>query len=367
MKRTDLLTFLLMLFAFSSFAQFHTLKIPKASQNVIETQTLGVTDITITYGSPALRGRNVWENIDIIPQEGNPIAWRAGANLATTISFSTDVMIEGKSLKAGEYGFHIIPKKDNYTLLFVQPAQQWGSYYLDVDKDAVLKVNVNSESCAKSEQLDYEFLNRTENSLVVGLEWDEKRIPFKVEVDLNKTVIESFRSELRGINTYHWQAWNDAALWCLNHNTNLEEALKWANRSINGGYNGFAGNENSANTITKLRLLKKLGKTTDFDNTIKKASEARFNNHDINEFNIAMLRFGKHKSAYDYSTKYFKMFPNQWSLLLNRSIAAYFLGKQKQAVKDVEKVITLAPKQFEPRLKEIIKEFKTKTFKLTPY
>lgn len=365
MKRTHLLISLFMLLSYSSFAQFHTLKIPKASQTVVETQTLGITDITITYGSPAMRGRNVWK--DLVPQGGNPIAWRAGANMATTISFSTDVMIEGQPLAAGEYGFHIIPENEQYTLLFVQPAQQWGSYYLDIEKDAVLKVLVNSESCAKSEQLDYEFLNRTENSLSIGLEWGEKRIPFKVEVDLNKTVIESFRNELRGINTYHWQAWNDAALWCLNHNTNLEEALKWVNRSINGGYNGFAGNENSTNTITKLRLLKKLGKKTDFDNAIQKALQVRFNSHDINEFNIAMLRFGEYDSAYNYAKKYFEMFPDQWSLLLNRGIAAYHLGKEKQAVKDVEKVIGMAPKQFEPRLKEIIKEFKSKTYNLTPY
>lgn len=204
MKRTDLLTFLLMLFAFSSFAQFHTLNIPQSSPKITETQKLGVTDITINYSSPALRGRDVWSNPNIIPQNGNPYAWRAGANMGTTIEFSTDVKIEGQLLKAGIYGFHIIPKNDKYTLLFAHNYNQWGSYYLDQEKDVTLKVTVNPESCAKSEQLDYEFLNRTENSLVIGLEWGKKRIPFKVEVDLNTTVVESLRSELRGINTYHW-------------------------------------------------------------------------------------------------------------------------------------------------------------------
>ena len=104
--------------------------------------------------------------------------------------------------------------------------------------------------------------------LVIGLEWEKRRIPFKVEVDLNTTTVESFRSELRGINTYHWQAWNDAALWCLNHNTNLEEALQWANRSINGGYGGFAADKNVTNISTKIRLLKKLDKPEELQNTI---------------------------------------------------------------------------------------------------
>ena len=84
---------------------------------------------------------------------------------------------------------HIIPRNDTYTLLFAHNYNLWGSYYLDMDKDITIEVTVNPESCALSEQLDFEFLNRTDNSLVIGLEWGKKRIPFKVEVDLNKTVV----------------------------------------------------------------------------------------------------------------------------------------------------------------------------------
>lgn len=365
MKRKVIFVLVALTSSISVFAQFHTLNIPRTSPKVTESQRLGVTDITIDYSSPALRGRDVWNTE--IPKEGNPIPWRAGANMATTVSFSTDVLIEEQPLKAGIYGFHIIPKDDTYTLLFAHAHDQWGSYYLDVKKDISLKVTVNPEKCAKSEQLDYEFLNRNENSLVIGLEWGEKRIPFKVEVDLNKTVVESFRSELRGINTYHWQAWNDAALWCLNHNTNLEEALTWANRSINGGYGGFAANKNPANMVTKLRLLKKIGNNEAFDETFLDMQNMHVDSHDANEINIAMLRFGKHKEALEYASKMYKNYPEAWSLLLNRGIANYFSGNKTKAIKDVQKVIPMAPEQFANRLNEIIDEFKTDTYKLTPY
>lgn len=241
-------------------AQFHTLKRPHASPRVIEKQLLGITEIEVDYSAPLVKGRDVWNDPSIVPQNGNPFPWRAGANMNTTISFSTDVKIENHKLKAGTYGIHIIPDDDVYTVMFAHNHHQWGSYYVDEAKDVSLKIKVKAESCTKSEQLDFEFLERTKNCLVIGLEWDEKRIPFKVEVDLNKTVVESFRSELRGLNTYRWEAWNDAARWCLNNNTNLEEALVWVNRSINGGLKGYAANKNKWNLRTKIRLLEKLGK-----------------------------------------------------------------------------------------------------------
>ncbi len=362
MKRAIFYTLLFLLISNMSFGQFHTMKIPMSSPKVSETQRLGITDITINYSSPALRNRDVWNTV--IPQGGDPIAWRAGANMSTTMEFTTEVFIEGQALKAGRYGFHIIPENDRYTLLFVQPADQWGSYYLDVDKDSVLKVTVTSETCAKTEQLDYEFLNRTENSLVIGLEWGEKRIPFKVEVDLNNSVVGSFRDELRGINTYHWQAWNDAALWCLNHNTNLEEALSWTNRSIEGGYGGFAANKNITNLSTKMRLLKRLNYTDELNVVIEDTKQMSLNEHDANEFNILLLRLGSYEEALNYSKSSLKTYPEAWSIILNKSIANYLLGNSNAAVKDISKVKELAPERFLNRLGEIENEFRNNSYQL---
>ena len=367
MKLRSIFSLLMLFSVMNVFAQFHTMKIPQASPEVSETQRLGVTDITINYSSPALRGRDVWNNPNIIHQNNEPRPWRAGANMATTINFSTDVKIEGESLKAGTYAFFVTARENNYELLFAHNHQQWGSYYLDQDKDISLRVTVNAESCANSEQLDYEFLNRKENELTIGLEWGEIRLPFKVEVDLNKTVVESFRSELRGINTYHWQAWNDAALWCLNHDTNLEEALTWANRSIEGGLNGFAADKNPSNVITKLRLLKRLNQIDSFEETFLDMQNMLVDSHDANEINIAMLRFGKNEAALDYAGKMYKAYPEEWTFLLNHGIANYFVGNKTKAIKDVEKVIPLAPDYLKNRLNEIISEFKSDKYALTQY
>ena len=364
MKKTIYLSLLTLLVSTASFAQFHTLKIPKTSPKVKEIQRVGVTDITINYSSPALRGRDVWNNPNIIPQRGNPIAWRAGANMGTTIEFSTDVLIEGNTLTAGIYGFHIIPKNDTYTLLFAHHHDQWGSYYLDVDKDVTLKVAVNPETCANSEQLDYEFLNRTENAVVIGVEWGEKRIPFKVEVDLNKTVVESFRSELRGINTYHWQAWNDAANWCLDHNTNLKEALEWTNRSINGGYGGFAANKNVSNMETKIKLLDKLNRYKEMQEAVTDAKSILVKANDAYDLTKFFLRMSLYQEALNYSEQSIEDHPESWFLLLNKGVSNYFLKNKKAAIKDVKAVIKIAPENYKDRLEEIIKEFETDSYQL---
>lgn len=363
MKKTIYLSSIAFLVSIATFAQFHTMNIPESSPKVKESQRLGITDITINYNSPALRDRDVWNNTNIIPQEGSPYAWRAGANMNTTIEFSTDVIIEGQVLKAGLYGFHIIPKNDTYTLLFAHNNHQWGSYYLDVDKDVTLKVTVNPETCAKSEQLDYEFLNRTENSVVVGVEWGEKRIPFKVEVDLNKTVIASFRSELRGLNTYRWEAWNDAANWCLNHDTNLEEALDWANRSINGGAGGFAANKNISNLTTKIRLLNALNKNDEVSSSILEAMNLEVTVYQAYNFIRFLLQNEYYADALKFSERSLKAYPSTWFLEINRGISHYFLKNKKDALKDLNRALKTAPEAYQTRLNQVIKEVEQGTYK----
>jgi tetratricopeptide (TPR) repeat protein len=339
------------------------MKIPQPSPKVLETQRLGITDITVDYSSPATRGRDVWSNV--INGYGDPnLAWRAGANMNTRISFSTDVTINGNSLKAGSYGFHIDAEGDDFTLMFAHHDNQWGSYYLDREKHVALAIKVKSEDCPFSEQLDYEFINRTDSTVVIALEWGDKRIPFTVGVDLNKTVVESFRYELLGINTYRWEAWNDAAQWCLNHDTNLEEALAWVNRSINGGYNGFSANRNVTNMTTKAQLQNRLGKTEELNNTISELTAMDMSPGETNGLTIFLLRIDKAGSAQNILTAALDKYPDAWYLKLNLGLSYYFLDNPNRALKELAVVQQEAPQNFQPRLKEIIEEVRNGTYKI---
>ncbi len=363
MKKT-LFTLLLSGVITLSFTQFHTVKIPTPSPKVIETQRLGITDITVDYHSPAVRGRDIWN--DVVGSYSDPnLAWRAGANMNTRISFTTDVLIEGQSLKAGSYGFHIDTQEDgSWTLMFAHHDNQWGSYYLNRDEHIALKVNVTPTSAPFSEQLDYKFIDRTENSVVIALDWGEKRIPLTVSVDLNKTVVANFRYELLGINTYRWEAWNDAASWCLNHDTNLEEALQWANRSVNGGYNGFSANKNVANMTTKARLEKKLNKAEALEATLNEIKSMSLSAYEANGLAIFLLQSNRPKDAFEITNNALKNAPGTWYLTLNLGLCQYFLGNKKAALKSLAEAEKNTPQGFKSRLAEIKEEVTNGTYKV---
>ena len=163
----------MLFFVFSSYAQENKIRVsPKASVM----QTVGFTDVTIDYSRPGVKGRTIWG--ELVPYNK---VWRAGANEATTINFSTDVTIEGKSLPAGKYGFFTIPNKDSWTIIFNKVADQWGAFQYNEAEDA-LRVTVKPESNNFQEWLAYRIAKTGDKSAVISLEWEKLKVPFKIEV-----------------------------------------------------------------------------------------------------------------------------------------------------------------------------------------
>jgi len=141
-------------------------------------QTVGFTDIRIVYSRPGVKGRVIWGKL--VPYDA---VWRAGANEATKISFSTDVIVEGKNLKKGSYSFFVIPGKNEWTLIFNKVADQWGAFEYNESEDA-LRVKVKPEKAVWQEWLSYTINKASDKSAVIRLEWEKIKIPFKVEVKL---------------------------------------------------------------------------------------------------------------------------------------------------------------------------------------
>src|SRR5580765_873560 len=108
------------------------LTMPEASQKAMVMHRIGLTDITITYHSPLVKGRKVWG--ELVPYNE---VWRAGANENTTISFSSPVTINGKPLAAGTYGLHMIPTKGDWTIACSNTRWAWGSFSYDQKEDAL--------------------------------------------------------------------------------------------------------------------------------------------------------------------------------------------------------------------------------------
>src|SRR4029077_5149846 len=105
--------------AISAFAQNPTL--PAASPAASVSQVFGLTKVNIEYHSPGVKGRTIWGNL--VPYDS---VWRTGANEATTIDFSTNVIIGGTKVKAGKYALFTIPGKDTWTIIINSEADQWG-------------------------------------------------------------------------------------------------------------------------------------------------------------------------------------------------------------------------------------------------
>ncbi|WP_422362138.1 DUF2911 domain-containing protein [Reichenbachiella sp.] len=327
-----------------SFGQYHSLDMPQASPKVSETQRLGVTDITINYYTPAVKGRDIWNGV--VPMNGDPIPWRIGANMNTTIAFSTDVLVEGQSLKAGSYGLHAIPTSEDWTLLFSKNDNLWGSYYLDQEKDVILSVQISPEESEHSEQLDFEFKNRTDSTLEVTIEWEKLSLPIQIGVDLNETVLASFRYQLRGETTYAWEAWDTAAQWCLNRNTNLDEALTWINRSIEGGYGGYAATKNFTNLSTKSSILWALGKKEDSDKLMAEAIPLMNNVQSDYWVGKQLSDQGRNNMSLQFFNEMVKKFPETWYVYLGATRAEYINGNAKKALKHLAKTKAMAPANY---------------------
>jgi hypothetical protein len=302
MQRKIYLVISMAVFMLGATAQKLTMPPDGGNKKASVTERIGITDVTIQYHRPGVKGREgkIWNGLvhtGFAPLgfgTSKAAPWRAGANENTTISLSTDVMVEGKPLKAGTYGFFIAMGKDDATLIFSNNSTSWGSFFYD-QKDDALRVNVKTQPLNESvEWLKYEFTNETENSAVIALMWEKLKIPFKVEVDYPKTQLEAFRRELKTDIGFKPDPWVQAARFAAEHN-DMEEALQWSDYSMNGV---FVGEKNFRTLSTKAMILQKMGKTAEADAIMKEALPMG-SVVDIHQYGRQLLREKKTKEALD--------------------------------------------------------------------
>ena len=243
-------------------------------------RTIGTTHIAITWNAPGVKGREgKIFGTPLAPYGMNVLGfgstvespWRAGADECTTIAFSTDVTINGKTLKAGKYAFFIELGAEKSVLIFNSNPNSWGSYFYDASLD-VLRVEVDQQTDVPTskERLEYTFSNQTPASIEIALEWEHWRIPFTVEMDVNAHTLASIQSQMTGGIGFNGQNLAAAANWCLTNDVNHKQALDWITRAEDP----TLGNKASFNTLsTKAGLLTKLGETEKAEKAMMKAVE----------------------------------------------------------------------------------------------
>ena len=214
---------------------------PRLSPRATIEQQVGLTEVTIRYNRPSMRGRTIWG--ELVPYGQ---VWRTGANEATTMEITDDVTVNGQKLAKGIYSIHTIPGPEEWTLIFNSVAQQWGSYTYDAAKD-VLRLQVRPvPSDHVHELFTFSFPRVTEDSAEVHLAWDRLMVPFNIEVATEAKVLASIRSQLG------WGPLYQAANWAFQNKVEGADAMQWVDQSI-------AMRETWQNLQLKARLLAAAG------------------------------------------------------------------------------------------------------------
>ena len=240
------------------FAQ-NDLNLPDVSQAAEVKQRIALTDIAIKYHRPLMNGRKIWGGL--VPYGK---VWRAGANENTTIEFGDPVSVEGKPLDKGVYGLHMIPNPDSWTVIFSKTNTGWGSYSYEQKEDA-LRVEVKPRPLAETkEALEFEFEDLKPDSTAVTLKWEKLGVPFTVSVNDADQTLQNIRAQLKGRGQFTWQALDEGAQFCLTRKINLDEALRWADASIQN-------EERFDNLSTKADILKALNRPDEAKSTWNQA------------------------------------------------------------------------------------------------
>jgi tetratricopeptide (TPR) repeat protein len=311
----------------SSSAQAPPLVLPKQSPRAFVAQTIGLTNIAITYDRPAVNGREIWGAL--VPFD---TVWRAGANENTVISFTSPVKIGGRTLEAGRYGVHMIPTKGEWTVIFSREANAWGSFSYDSAEDA-LRITTTPVSDEMHERLSYTFDDPTDSTVIATLRWEKLAVPFAIAVDSRAVVVDSLRQQLRGLARFSWQPWSQAAAWCAANHVNLDEAVTWADRSI-----GL--NENFTNLRVKAALLDqrgdKAGAATAAARSLAVANEA-----DMNTYGYLLMGQGKVDSAIVIFRRNTRDYPKSWNTYDSLGEAYASKGDKKLAAASYAKALAM--------------------------
>ncbi|MEO6636825.1 MAG: DUF2911 domain-containing protein [Ginsengibacter sp.] len=345
--QTKIYLFALLLFtAFAATSQNLTMPPNGGNKKASVSERIGITDVTIHYDRPGVKGREgkVWNGLvhtgymDLGFGTSKRAPWRAGANENTTITFSTPVTVEGKPLAAGTYGFFIAMGDGEATLIFSNSNASWGAFFYDSTEDA-LRVLVKTQPHSESvEWLKYEFMNETDNSATIALEWEKLKIPFKVEVDYPKTQLALMKDELRSSRGFQPEIWVQAAQFAADNN-DLEDAIKWSDYSINGV---FVGQKNFQTLSTKATILNKQGKSAEADAVMKEAMPLA-NMNELHQYGRQLITQKKPKEALEAFKINAQKNPNDFTTNVGLARGYSANGDYKNALKYVKLALPLAP------------------------
>jgi tetratricopeptide (TPR) repeat protein len=327
-------------------AQSLVLDLPLPSQRAEISQRIGLTDITINYHRPLANNRKIWNGLVPYGQ-----VWRAGANENTTITFSDAVVIESKPLAKGTYGLHMIPNADEWTIIFSNNATSWGSFTYDQAEDA-LRVTVRPRAADLHNALTYEFDQLQPDSAVVELEWEKIAVPFTMSVDVHDVVQASLKKQLRNLSQITWMSWDDAANYLLTEKIALDDALTYANKSIEN-------EDRYENELTKSKALAALNRKDEAATAQKKALDLA-SPLQMHMFARQLQGEKRSEEAFAIYRENAKKHPDQWFVHTGLARMYCAQGKFDDAANEMKVAHATAPDRQKSYLDGLVRQLEAK-------
>ncbi len=217
---------LLSLFVIASTSVINSqIKTPAPSPSQKTTQMVGLTEVTLEYSRPSMKGRKIFGGLEDYGK-----VWRTGANENTKLTFSTDFMVDGKMLKKGTYALYTIPGENSWDVMLYSDATNWGNPAKWDDAKVAAKVTVNPiEMPMDIETFTITFDDLTNNSAVLGIMWENVYVPFMFEVPTDKMVSKQISSIMSGPSAQDMYA---SAVYYLEAGKDIKQAQAWIDKAV---------------------------------------------------------------------------------------------------------------------------------------
>ena len=309
---------------------------PETSKKASISNTIGITEVKIDYHSPAVRNRIVFGGLVPFGK-----VWRAGANESTTITFQDDVLIQNRPLNRGIYGLHIIPNKEEWTVIFSKNHTQWGSFYYNEDED-VLRISVKPETILHQEFLQYDFTSIEANKVDLELKWSTLKVAFTISVNEVATTMAVIKDELRTLPRFSWRGNREAALFLWLHDSHLHTAMELIERSIDY-------ERRFENVYLKALIYKSLGDKENYKVLLNEAVDLGNENKFMYVIREALGHHNSPEKCFELLDIASIYFPKSYQVNLLRGRAYGWLGEMEDAKMAFVKALSLAHSEREKR------------------
>lgn len=225
-----------------------TLRVPPASTTQTVRQEFGLGTIELSYSRPNAKGRAIFG--DLVPFDA---VWRTGANNATTLTFSDEVIIGDKKVTPGKYGLLSIPGKTEWVVILSKQLDVTSPSAYKPEQDVVrIKVKPTSISTA-AETFTIAFENTRANAIDVAISWEKTMITFPIKVDLDTKIMAQIDNLMNADNRPYY----NAAMYYMDNNKDLNKAAEWLDKATAQNPNAYWV------WYQKARCLSLLGKKSD--------------------------------------------------------------------------------------------------------